>query len=147
MLPSQNGTQLLSSFYFCFWVFVEESVRKRFIDGCLCDSSCGILRRTTGKIFLTSQSFSLRVLPRPPKNEIDFVWLLSRFFCYSNLFCLFGLAWGKLRNGISTKVKIEHAGFYSGVEEKFFYPTLSLSGAKCKVSLTNYYSFWLVLVL
>ena len=31
---------------------------------------------------------------RPPTNKIQ---LLSRFFCYSNLFCLFGLARGKLR--------------------------------------------------
>ena len=58
---------------------------------------------------------------RPPTNEI--IQLLSRFFCYSNLFCLFSFAWEKLHNGISTKVKVEHAGFYSRVEEKFFYLT------------------------
>ena len=44
-----------------FWVFVEDS-------GYLYDSSCGILRRTTGKIFLTFQSFSLCVLPVAAKK-------------------------------------------------------------------------------
>ena len=39
--------------------FVEESVAKS-INGCLCDSSCGM--------FLTFQSFSLRVLP-PAANK------------------------------------------------------------------------------
>ena len=34
---------------------------------------------------------------------------------------LFSLAWGRLRNGISTKVKVQHAGFYRRVEEKFLY--------------------------
>ena len=68
ILPSQNGIQLLSSFYFCFGVFVKESAARRFIDGCLCDSSCGILQQTTGKIFLTFQSFSLRVLPPATKK-------------------------------------------------------------------------------
>ena len=68
ILPSQNGIQLLSSSYVCFWVFVKESAAKRFIHGCLCDSSCGILRQTTGKIFLTFQSFCLRVLPLAAKK-------------------------------------------------------------------------------
>ena len=47
--------------YYCFvflffrtelfiWFFVEESVAKGFIDCCVCDSSCRLLRRTTGKI-------------------------------------------------------------------------------------------------
>ena len=48
--------------------FSSRKVPQRFIDGCLCDSSCGILRRTTGKIFLTFQSFSFRVLPRAAKK-------------------------------------------------------------------------------
>ena len=48
-----------------------------------------ILRRTIREIFLTFQSFSLRVLPPAAKNEIQ---VLLRFFCYSNLFCLFVLA-------------------------------------------------------
>ena len=52
----------------------------------------------------------------PQKKEIQ---LLSRFLCYSNLFFLFGLAWGRLRKGISTKMKVEHAWFYNRVEEKF----------------------------
>ena len=91
ILPSQNGIQLLSSSYFCFWVFVEESAAKGFFNGCLCDSSCGILRRTTGKIFLIFQSFSLRVLPPAAKKwntaavkslllfePILFIWFCSR---------------------------------------------------------------------
>ena len=46
-------------FLFLVLGFVEESVAKS-INGCLCDSSCGM--------FLTFQSFSLRVLP-PAANK------------------------------------------------------------------------------
>ena len=51
-----------------FLGFRRGKCRKRFIDGCLYDSSRGILRRTTGKIFLTFQIFSLCALPVAAKK-------------------------------------------------------------------------------
>ena len=69
------------------WFFAEESAVKGFIDGCVYDTSCRLLRRTTGKIFYHFKFLTIRVLLLPPQNEIQ---LLSRFFRYSKMVCLFG---------------------------------------------------------
>ena len=69
------------------WFFAEESAVKGFIDGCVYDASCRLLRRTTGKIFYHFKFLTIRVLLLPPQNEIQ---LLSRFFRYSKMVCLFG---------------------------------------------------------
>ena len=115
LLPPQNGIQLLSSFHFFLelfnvWVFVEESVEKGFIDCCVCDSSCRFFLRTTGNVFQHFTLLSIRIPTLPSQNEIQ---LLSRFFCYSKLVCLFGLDWGRLRRGI----QVELAGLI--VQETF----------------------------
>ena len=69
--------------FFNIWFFVEENVLKGFIDDCVCDTydSYGGLRKIS-KHFTFS---IICVLPLPPQNEI-----LSRFFCYLKLVCLFG---------------------------------------------------------
>ena len=69
------------------WFFAEESAVKGFIDGCVYVTSCRLLRRTTGKIFYHFKFLTIRVLLLPPQNEIQ---LLSRFFRYSKMVCLFG---------------------------------------------------------
>ena len=65
--------------------------------GCLCDSSCGILRRTTGKIFLTFQSFSLRVLP-PAANKWNSAAIKILLLFEPVLFIWFGSRKASLRD-------------------------------------------------
>ena len=50
-----------------------------------------ILRRTIGEIFLTFQSFSLRVLPPAAKNEIQVLLLKILLLFEPVLFICFGL--------------------------------------------------------
>ena len=119
ILLSQNRIQLLSSFYFCFWVFVKESAAKRFTDGCLCNSLCGILRRTAGKIILTFQSFSLRVLPLAAKKWNSAAIKILLLF-EPVLFIWFGLRKASERD-FNESNSFEHACFYSRFDKKFFF--------------------------
>ena len=87
-------TTVTIKFHFLFfqnwmliWFFVEERVAKEFVDGCVYDSSCRLLQRTTGKIFWHLKFLTIRVLLLPPQNEVQ---LLSRFFRYWKMFFLFG---------------------------------------------------------
>ena len=90
---------------------------------------------------ITFQSFTVRVLPLPPQNEIQ---LLSRVFCYSFIWFL---SWGKLRYGMQRKWKLKLHPFTAECTGNVSDLTYSISGAASKVSLSNYYSFCLVLVL
>ena len=86
------------------WFFVEESVAKGFIDGCVCDSSCKLVRRTTKKNILTLQSISLRTgcSSLSPQNEI--------LLLFEGLYiCILGR--GKLRHGIQRKWKLNIQAF------------------------------------
>ena len=64
---------------------------------------------------------------RPQQNEIQLLPREIPLLFEAVLFIWFGLIQGKLRNGISTKVKVEHAGFYSRVQETFFTSLRDLS--------------------
>ena len=130
-----------------YLVFLRgKCVAKGFIYGCICDSSCGSLY-VSGKLYpspkptltltshlgqnaglfmqpltvdyrkylLTFQIFCLRVLPLPPQNEMQ---ILSRFFCYSKLVCLFGFglrkAWAFTKNGFkNAKCSFARNAYYA----------------------------------
>ena len=61
--------------------------------------------RTTEAHYSFQLSFKI-VLPLLPQNEIQ---LLSNFFCFSKLVCLFGLGLRKASPRDSTELKVEHA--------------------------------------
>ena len=119
--------QLLSSFYFCFCliyilVFVEESVGKGFIDGCgfVHDSSRGILRRITGKIFLTFQSFSLRFPPPAATNWNTAAIKILLLFEAAILFIWFGLTKASPATGSERKWKLNMHIFTAEYRKSFF---------------------------
>ena len=88
-----------------YWFFFGEIVAKRFINACVCDSSCKLLRWSTGKIVQLFKLWTIRVLLLLPQNEIQ---LLSTFFCYWKLVCLFGF-W--LRHGPPREWKLNMQAF------------------------------------
>ena len=85
---------------------------------------------------ITFQSFTVRVLPLPPQNEIRVAIKSLLLFVY----LVFELRKATLRDATKVKVAAESTGNVSDL-------TYSISGAASKVSLSNYYSFCLVLVL
>ena len=72
------------------------------------------------EIFLTFQVLVFVFFHRPQQNEIQLLPREIPLLLGAVLFIWFSLIGGKLRNGISTKVEVEHAGFYSIVQETFF---------------------------
>ena len=109
LLPPQNEIQLLSSFHFFFsklnclmFRFSSKKVSKRDSSmAAFVTVSCRLFLRTTGNVFQHFTLLSIRIPTLPSQNEIQ---LLSRFFCYSKLVCLFGLDWGRLRRGIQVEL-------------------------------------------
>ena len=84
------------------------------------NAGSSVRRTVVQEIFLTFQNFSLRALP-PAATKWNTAATKRDSSVIRSCFVYFGLTWGKLRNGIiSTKVKVEHAWFYSRVQETFF---------------------------
>ena len=111
------------------WFFVEESVAKGFIDGCVCDSSCKLLRRTTEKIVFEPGVFPCRHT--------------KKYYCYSKV-CIFGF-W--VEESFATEFNENESWTYRLLQQstgKVLDLTYLLSNAASKVCLSNYYSFCLI---
>ena len=101
------------------WVFVEESVEKRFIDDCLCDSSCRFFLRITENIFqhFTPFNYSYSSTAATKRNTAAIKILLLE----DGSFIWFGLRKTSPRDSSRT-CRQQSAGNVSGL-------TYSLSGA------------------
>ena len=129
------------------WFFVEESVAKRFIDGCV---FAGFWQFDAGSYGgLQEKSFNL-------SNFSLFMFfhcrhkmqLLSRFFSYSVGLFIWFFGWGKRRHGIQRKWMLKRQGLTAEYREGFWPHLRALrSCIQGLVSVSNNCSFSLDSVL